>query len=97
MSPEVKRPEEIVVQLVDLIGKGPVRDVEFGHDEDDPLKWWAKATMRSGRVRMAEVRVDYVPMGPVQALAELARELGYSVRIRDPIFVDDPPEPEGES
>lgn len=84
--PEVLLPEEIVAKLLDVIGsKTPIKSIEFGYDEDDALRWWAKATLRSGRVRMAEVRVDHMQLGPVHALAELGRELGLSIRIRDAI------------
>lgn len=86
-QPLIGDPGEIVVMLIRLIKeKTPIRDVEFGYDEDDHNRWWAKATLRSGRVRMAEVQVKDFRLGPVQALAELGRELGLSIRIRDPIY-----------
>jgi hypothetical protein len=84
--PEVLPPEEIVALLLRTIEeKTPARDIEFGYDEDNNLKWWAKVTLRSGRVRTAEVKVDDIRLGPVKALAEVGRELGLSVRIREPI------------
>lgn len=93
-DPIIAKPEEIVALLVKTIGdKTPAREVEFGYDEDNPLKWWAKARMRSGRVRSAEVIVTELEMGPVEALAELGRELGLSIRVRDPIHLGPGEEP----
>lgn len=80
-------PQEIVVRLLEVIGeKTPAKSVEFGYDEDDERRWWAKAVLRSGRVRTAEVIVDDFRMGPVEALAELGRELGLSIRIQEPEY-----------
>jgi hypothetical protein len=87
MKPKRMTPEECVVELIKVIEeKAPVSSLEFGFDEDDPKHWWAKATTRSGRVRMSEVDVEHMAMGPVEALGELARELGLSVRIRPEII-----------
>lgn len=83
-GPQELPPEQIVTMLLKVIGdKAPVRDVEFGMDLDDPLKWWAKAMLRSGRLRAVEVKVEDARLGAVEALAELGRELGLSIRIRD--------------
>ena len=82
MSPEPVDVKQATIALLEAIrSKAPVRVLEFGFDEDDELKWWAKATLRSGRVRTAEVTVEDPQLGAVEVLGEIARECGLSVRI----------------
>ena len=92
-DPEILPWEKVIARLLDVIGeKTPTASVEFGWDEDDPRKAWAKAHLRSGRVRMAEAQNDDVRLAAIDAVAELGRELGLSIRIRDPLLLppDDP-------
>lgn len=86
-----RTPEQATAQLIEIMRrKAPVESVEFGYfpraDGSEPqagelTTYWAKARLRSGRVRTVELQHSNPRLGIMLAIAELAREVGLSVNI----------------
>lgn len=86
-----RSPEQAVAGLIEIMRrKAPVESIEFGYfpraDGSEPqagemTTYWAKARMKSGRVRTAELQHSNPRLGVLLVIAELAREVGLSVNI----------------